>query len=535
MKLRTPILGGALALATTLAPHTGLASSHREAPFIALNPKVDATDFYVFNSYESGRTGYVTLLANYQGLQDAYGGPNYFNMDPDAIYEIHIDNTGDGVEDVTFQFDFDLALAGSPDTGTTLDIGPTGNTKAVSIPFATLGPVGAGNETLRNVLETYKVNVIRGPRRTGAVSPVMDTAGKSVFGKPIDNAGPKTIADYTTYANSFIRQFDMPGCTPTGVTAGTHGKIFVGQRKDGFAVNLGQIFDLIDMNPKANNGTPPTANAAFANILGAQDQNFNTLTDKNVTTIAIEVPASCLTATGNTNIGAWTTASVRQARVINPTGTFTTPAKQGGPWVQVSRLGLPLVNEVVIGLKDKNKFNNSEPKDDGANFATYITNPTLPHVVALLFGDVGVMEPKVFPRADLVQVFATGIPGVNAISTTPTVAEMVRLNTTTTTIFAPRTAATQSPYGAAGCYTAGTATAPTLDPTLPSCDASGFPNGRRPGDDVVDVAIRAAMGRLLSTTDAPAGQLAYVDGAAANAPAFDSSFPYLKAPLPGAP
>src|SRR3954452_22703192 len=122
MRIRNRFLGGALAAATLLAPSAGLASSHREAPFITKNPKVDGTDFYMFDSYETGRAGYVTLLANYLPLQDSYGGPNYFTLDPDAIYELHIDNTGDGVEDVTFQFDFDLNLANNG-TGVELPIG----------------------------------------------------------------------------------------------------------------------------------------------------------------------------------------------------------------------------------------------------------------------------------------------------------------------------------------------------------------------------------------------------------------------------
>jgi len=531
MKLRMPIVGGALALATTLAPQTGLASSHREAPFIAKNPKVDGTDFYAFMSYDPARLGYVTILANYQGLQDGYGGPNYFNMDPDAIYEIHIDNTGDGIEDITFQFDFDLALS-LGGAGASLMVGASGMQQSIPVPFTTLGPVGAGNETARNVLETYKVNVIRGPRRTGAVTTVTDTGG-APFKKPLDNAGTKTMPDYAGYAASFMRPFDVPGCTPTGIPAGTHGKVFVGQRADGFAVNLGQIFDLVNMTPG------PVAGSLVANILGAQDQGFNTLTDKNVTTIALEVPASCLTASAtNPKIGLWTTASVRQARVINPTGTFTTPAKEGGPWVQVSRLGMPLVNEVVIGLPDKNKFNNSEPKDDLANFGKYVTNPSLPAVIEILFGSAGAVAPKKFPRLDLVTVFGQGVPGVTDIvpATATNVFEYVRLNTTVTTIFAPRTAATQSPYGAAGCFTAGDATTtPALNPALATCDATGFPNGRRPGDDIVDVSIRAAMGRLMNTTDAPAGQLPFVDGAANNATNFDSTWPYLKNPFPGAP
>lgn len=532
MKLRQPIVGGALVLAATLAPHTGLASSHREAPFIAKNPKVDGTDFYIFNSYETGRAGYVTILANYQGLQDAYGGPNFFNLDPDAIYEIHIDNDGDGKEDLTFQFDFNLEL-GAAGAGASLQVGPTGMQKQVAVPFDTLGPVGAGNETLRNVLETYVVNVITGNRRTGTSMTVMDTGGKP-FGKPLDNAGPKTIANYAQYAGSFVRPFDIPGCTATGVGTGTHGKVFVGQRKEGFSVNLGQIFDLVNLQPI--NAGPGTAN-----LLGAQDQGFNTLNDKNITTIALEVPASCLVKAPNTKIGAWTTASVRQARVINPTGTFKEPAREGGPWVQISRLGMPLVNEVVIGLPDKNKFNNSEPKDDAANFATYVTNPTLPEVVEILFGaGGGVMAPNRFPRTDLVTVFGQGIPGVNDIvaATATNVFEMVRLNTAipATAFDATKTNGGQSPYGAVTCLDAPTMTADAkVNTAKAGCDPAGFPNGRRPGDDVVDVSIRAAMGALINTTDAPSGQAPLVDGAGINALAFDPTFPYLKTPLPGAP
>jgi hypothetical protein len=355
MKLRTPIVGGALVLAATLAPQQVQASSHREAPFIAKNPKVDGTDFYMFNSYETvasggtDRSGYVTILANYQGLQDGYGGPNFFNLDPDALYEIEIDNDGDGVEDITFQFDFDLHLA-LADAGFSLMVGPSGMQKAVAVPFAAIGPVSAATEgSTRNVLETYVVNVVRGPRRTGTSMTVMD--GGKPFGKPIDNAGSKTILDYPTYSKSFIRPFSVPGCTPSGVAPGSTGRVFVGQRKDGFAVNLGQIFDLVNMKPIQQPST-----AVVADLLGAIDQGFNTLTDKNVTTIALEVPASCLTKNATSpKIGAWTTASVRQARVINPTGTFTTPAKEGGPWVQVSRLGMPLVNEVVIGLPESRR------------------------------------------------------------------------------------------------------------------------------------------------------------------------------------
>src|SRR5262245_51866094 len=140
MRLRIPLLGGVAMLAMTLAPNDGRASSHREAPFIARMPQVDGTDFYMFNSYETGRVGFVTILANYLPLQDAYGGPNYFSLDPDAIYEIHIDNDGDGVEDITFQFDFDSALAASGN-GIALPVGPPGNQKDIAIPVVVANKV----------------------------------------------------------------------------------------------------------------------------------------------------------------------------------------------------------------------------------------------------------------------------------------------------------------------------------------------------------------------------------------------------------
>src|SRR5438128_803008 len=171
MKLRTPLLGGAVVLAAVLTPEAIEASSHREAPFVAKNPKIDGADFYMFNSYETGRAGFVTILANYGPLQDAYGGPNYFTFDPEAIYEIHIDNNGDAVEDLTFQFKFDNAL-GNAGAGIKLAVGPSGATKMIAVPFGYVGGITNPPAASQNVLETYKVNLIRGPRRTGTVMPI---------------------------------------------------------------------------------------------------------------------------------------------------------------------------------------------------------------------------------------------------------------------------------------------------------------------------------------------------------------------------
>lgn len=506
------LIGGALLLAAAALPATTEASSHREAPFVTKNPKVDATDFYVFNSYETGRGGFVTLIANYLPLQDAYGGPNYFTLDPEAIYEIHIDNNGDAQEDITFQFDFSTTLAAAGN-GIRLAVGPTGNQRMVAIPFTNVGPVTATDQSAQNVLETYTVNVIRGDRRTGTSMPIANAVGgATTFKKPLDNIGSKSIANYAAYANAHVYGVTIPGCATAGA------KVFVGQRAEGFAVNLGQIFDLVNLD--LDGATPQ------ANPLGPQDQGANITGAKNVTTIALEVPAACLNDATDTIFGAWTTASVRQARVLNPTAGFANPTREGGPWTQVSRLGMPLVNEVVIGVPDKDRFNGSEPSGD-TQFIDYVTHPTLPEVLELLFGAAGVQAPNNFPRNDLVMAFLTGVPGVNM---TNTPSEMVRINTAL-----PATpAAMQNPLGAALCVTR-TASGPVVNPGNAGCDVAGFPNGRRPGDDVTDIALRVAMGYLASTTDAPSGALPFVDGAF-NAPAsFASAFPYLNTPRPGAP
>jgi len=176
------------------------------------------------------------------------------------------------------------------------------------------------------------------------------------------------------------------------------------------------------------------------------------------------------------------------------------------PYAQVSRLASPLVNEVVIGLPDKDRFNASQPRND-AQFLTYVTYPTLPALLELLFN---VPAPTLFPRADLVAAFLTGVDGINR---TATAAEMLRLNTS----FVARPAAQQSNLGVLGG------------------DTAGFPNGRRPGDDVVDIELRVAMGALLDATVAPAGNLPLTDGAFVDASFFDTAFPYLRTPLPGSP
>lgn len=468
------------------------ASSHREAPFLTNQPKVDGTDLYMFRSYEQGRPDYVTLIANYIPFQDPQGGPYFYQFDQNGLYEIHIDNVGDGKEHLTFQFRFK-----NTSKKLALKIGD----KDVLIPLINSGPLSAVNDAKLNVRETYTVDLLRGDRRSGNRTRLTNAVGGAAeFDKPVDNIGDKTfgsVSGYESYANQHIYRVAIPGCG--------EGKVFVGQRKEPFYISVGKIFDLFNLNP-----------------LGAEvGGNKNDLEGKNISSIALEVPISCLTAGGEPVIGAYTTASVRQGRLINPSPKgLNSATKEGGAWSQVSRLGMPLVNEVVIGMDDKDRFNASKPSGD-AQFLNYVTNPTLPAVVETLFP--AAKAPTNFPRTDLVTVFLKGLAGLNQPKNVVP-SEMLRLNTT----IAPVAAAAQNPLG------------------VPGGDNAGFPNGRRPGDDVVDLSLRVAMGALCALTgtgdtlkvgctpaDAPAGALALTDGVRNNASTFKVTFPYLNTPIPG--
>ncbi len=449
----------AITLASLMLSGAAIGSSHREAPSITKTPKVDNTDLYMFRSYEEGRAGYVTLLANFQPFQDPFGGPNYYLMDEDALYAIHIDNDGDARPDKSFYFKFfneqrDLTV---PVDG-----------RDILIPLSNIGPFGSDSEANLNVNERYLL-VSSQDGAPARVAQNLSTGG-IFFHKPFDNIGNKSIPEYEQYADDHIFRAGLDGCAGES-------RVFVGQREEGFKINVGEVFDLINTNP-----------------LGPRDGEENSLADKNVTTIAMEIPIACLTD-GSPIIGAWTTAYL-------PTG-------EGGRLEQVSRLSAPLVNEVIIGLSDKDRFNGSVPRYDG-KFAKYVTNPSLPELIEILFPSV--TAPNQFPRTDLVAAFLTGIEGLNKPANVQP-AEMMRLNTS----IAPKPAAEQSNLG-------------VLDG-----DLAGFPNGRRPGDDVVDIELRVAMGVLLPEDVAPSGQLPFTDGVIVSATDFLNRFPYLNCAIPGSP
>ena len=495
-RLPLAILPTFTAIALGAVASAAWSSSHREAPNTAMNPTVDATDLYMFRSYEPGRAGFVTLLANYTPFQDPQGGPNFYMFNPNALYEIHIDNTGAGSEAMTFQFRF---------TNTSKAAALMVGGKSVKVPLINTGTLAGATPAALNVTEAYTLKVVRGDRRTGTVSSVTNAAGgATVFTKPVDNIGDKSFGGaggYATYANQFVHNVAIPGCA-------TQGRVFVGQRKEPFYIAVGRTFDLFNLNP-----------------LGAETGgNNNDLESKNVSTLALEVPIACLTAGADPVIGAWTTASLRQGRLLSnaPATGLNKVSIEGGAWTQVSRLGNPLVNEVVIGLDDKDKFNSSKPKNDLTNFADYVTHPTLPALIQTLFPSA--VAPTNFPRSDLVTVFLKGIKGLNQPTTVTVPAEMMRLNTAIPVV----DIGAQNALGVAGG------------------DNAGYPNGRRPGDDVVDLSLRVAMGALCVLTgptdtlqvgcvpsDAPAGALALTDGVRKTSLNYGATFPYFTSPIPG--
>ncbi len=525
--MKTQHLAALVALA--LSPAITMASSHREAPFVSKYPQSDGTDFYLFKSYEPGREDYVTLIANYIPVQAAYGGPNYFPLDSEALYEIHIDNNGDSVEDLNFQFRFKDTLTQNGDP-LKLEVGG----EEVTSVLRNIGPISTVSEAGLSHRESYTLTLVSGDRRDGTAEAVSnaDTAGTE-FGKPFDYSGTKTFSDaggYDAYASQFIYNISVPGCAAPG-------RVFVGQRNEAFKLSLGEVFDLVNFVPIEGDSAPGAGDGGGFPGGVTQDPSRNILARNNVTSIALELHESCVTAGDETVIGAWTTSSLRQVNILNPRPTFDRPEIGGGAWVQVSRLSAPLVNELVIGYDQKDRFNSSEPVDD-PQFLTFVTNPALPLILDILFRDavnatLGTsltdLAPSNFPRTDLVTAFLTGFAGLNQPANVAP-GEMLRLNTA----IAPTPRESQQPLGVA------------------AGDVAGFPNGRRPGDDTVDIALRVVMGALCHNVplgengaavnlglcapdDAPVGTVAFTDGAPLDATDLNNSFPYLLRPYPGSP
>ncbi|HVE71865.1 MAG TPA: DUF4331 domain-containing protein [Thermoanaerobaculia bacterium] len=444
------------------------ASSHREAPLITEDPTMDNTDVYLFRSPDAPNT--VTILANYIPLEEPANGPNFYNFSPAGVYEIHIDNNGDAKEDITYQFQFRSDIR-NPNTF-----------------LYNTGPVLTLDDPDLNYRQFYTVTRINGARRTGTQA----SLGTNFQVAPA-NIGPKSTPDYAALANAAV--FNLTG---------SGGKVFAGPRDDSFFVDIGSIVDLLTLRPVQQlHRVPPMASSA---------PGVDGLRGFNVHTIAIQIPIDQLVAGGtsptaptaaNAVIGVWATSSRSRVTILNNSATRR---QSIGGLSQVSRLGMPLVNEVVLSLAFKDIFNASEPAGDAPLFTsneTFRNRVLNPEVATLMNALYGIDVPPA-PRNDLVQVFLTGLPGANQ---PPNVvpADMLRLN-----VAVPVTAQPNR-LGAL------------------AADNGGFPNGRRLGDDVVDIALRVVAGVLVPTYN-KAPNNALTDGVDANDRAFLSTFPY--APLP---
>jgi Domain of unknown function (DUF4331) len=457
-------------------------SSHREAPEISRDPVADSTDLYAFVSPDQPDT--VTLIANYIPLQEPAGGPNFyaFGNDDEVRYDIHVDNDGDGQPDVTYRFRFTSQLR---DTETFLY--NTGPIRALDSP----------NWNNRQFYQVWKI-VDQGPGKLLATN----------LPCPPCNIGPLSTPHYASLADMAVHTLDG------GI------KVFAGQRAEGFYVDLGAIFDLGDLRPFEN------LHAQYGmHVFSNPAPGVNATNRLNVHSIAIQVPITDLVQKGASGesdpksvIGVWTTASRQAASVLEENGNTVT----SGPWRQVSRLGNPLINEVIIALGDKDRWNHLEPVGD-KQFAHYYANPELAALLPALY-------PGVFPnlealvqsgkaRADLEAILLTGIPsglipGFQN-NTGSVLSDMLRLNT---------------------------AIPPSSSPNILGLlggDLAGFPNGRRVFDDVVTVELRAVAGVTFPlvdssfTPDAAAGEV--TDGltpSSVKAP-FLTSFPYLGVPYSG--
>jgi hypothetical protein len=443
-------------------------SSHREAPEISKDPVADSTDLYAFVSPDQPDT--VTIIANYIPLEEPPGGPNFYEFGSDVTYDIHIDNNGDGHPDITYRFRFETHVR---DEDTFLY-----NT----------GPITSLDSSNWNRIQTYKLTQVK------------SDSGQKVLGRgllcPPCNIGPLSTPNYQNLAASAVHK--LPG----GV------KVFAGQRAEGFYVDLGAIFDLGNLRPFEQ-----LHNQFGMHVFSKPAPGVNATKELNVHSIALQVPTSDLVrSSSNPVIGVWTTASRQHVAMHDANGMMV----DVGPWVQVSRLGNPLFNEVIVPMGKKDLWNALPPADD-KRFASYVAQPELaallPGLYPGVFPNLAALVQSGKPRADLEAVLLTGIPSgiVSGFTNfTGTVqADMLRLNTSI------KPASKPNILGVLGG------------------DLAGYPNGRRVFDDVVTIELRAVAGLtypLVDSTFTPdAAASAVTDGltpASVKAP-FLNKFPYL--------
>ena len=452
--MRKLLLAAAAMLACAIVVPLALSSSHREAPGIALDPSADNTDTYAWTATDA--PGALTIAADWIPGEVPANGPNFHSFDDRARYYIHVDNTGDGRPDVSYRFSFRTKVRNKN-----------------SFLYALPGANGFADPKL-NVIQRYSIVRERHRYRHGHDRVSEKTIARGLPVAP-PNIGPKTFPSYDNFVNAAVRS----------LRDGT--KLFVGQRDDPFFVDLGATFDGINLRK-------PTGN---------QGEGKDDLSGYNVHSIVMQLPERLVTRNGkavsgpdadNAVVGVWSTTERRRLQVSGGRGGH-------GGWVQVSRLGNPLVNEVIIPLGKKDQFNRTTPDRDAALYGKYVVKPELAAVMNALFG-VGAPEDD---RTDIVQAVLQGIPGLNqhkGIKGPPAV-DTIKVNLGTPP------AGTENRFGVIGG------------------DTAGYPNGRRLADDVVDIDLQVVAG-FLKGNKVPLG-----DGVDRNDKPFLATFPYLAGPTSG--
>lgn len=461
------------------------ASSHREAPLVKLDPTGDNTDVYAFRSLEPGRSGFVTLIANFIPFEEPAGGPHFYRFDDNAVYNIKVDNNGDGFEDLTFEFRFATSFV-NPN----IVLGQAAPNEALAGAGGIDPLITSLTDPDYNEPQTYSVRMVNGVRSgDGSFN---STLLGSDFIVPPDNIGQRTTPNYEeTLGRAAIFPISFGAGVPQG-------RVFAGQRDEGFYVDVEGIFDTLNLRSIGATG------------------GIDTTAGFNVHAVALEVPIQLLTRNRsvpvdpldrNAVIGVWST--VERGLVLRKS------KRQTPPFVQVSRLASPLVNEVIIPLGMKDDFNASTPITD-LKFASFVLDPQLPKLIkaVLAAGGININIPPA-PRTDLVAIFATGIPagpvpGFTTFLSNGLPHEYLRLNV---------------------------AIPPSSSPSrlgLLGGDTAGYPNGRRVGDDVTDISLRAVLG---GTPFTPAFNIApnntVGDGVDRNDVPYLDRFPYLGVPHSG--
>jgi hypothetical protein len=454
---RKRIVGGLLAmtgLAGVLTPSLlggASASSHREAPLITEDPVADLTDVYAFNSPDA--PGKTTLVMNVNPFELPAGGPNFHKFGDDVLYQLNVDNDGDAVADKEFEFRFNTTLV-NPNTFLY-------NTGVLTDP------------SKLSVKQSYTVSMVDVDKR------VRRTLGRDLP-VAVANVGVRSTPDYeNNFGSKAVKDL------------GNGAKVFAGPRDDPFFVDLGSIFDL--------GGLRPFNDAHLIPLPKAPGKDY--VAGYNVHSIVLQVPNEWLTSGTDPVVGVWATTYRRQVRVFD--SPHSPNLRHRGPWVQVARLGMPLVNEAVIPLGQKDTFNASEPKND-LQFAGSVLNPELGQLIPVLYPSLTAVPKQVNAglglggREDIATIFLTGIPGLNKPAKVKP-AEMLRLNTS---------------------------------------KPSMFPNGRNLADDVTDTELQAVAGVLANLFDPSFANCAcnnykIGDGVDANDKAFQTVFPYLASPNSG--